>query len=123
MSAARLNAALEALDRTRPVIGSGGGLELTQLPSGTAYRATRIPVRHLAITTSSITAASGLTYGFGTATFLNDNGTSLSTGTLTIAKLKNYHDKTIASGSVVWVDQAADGSWWVIDVAKCTNLS
>jgi len=123
MSAARLNAALEALDRTRPVIGSGGGLELTQLPSGTAYRATKAPGRHIAITTSTITAATGLTYGYGTAAFAENNGTALSAGTIPIPKLNNYHDRTIANGSVVWVDQNADGSWWVIDVARCASLS
>lgn len=109
--------------RNRINLGQSSGLEANQGETGTTLRATPSSTRHLAITTSIITAASGFTYGYGTALFLNDNGTSLSAGTLAIDKLKSYHDKAIANGAIVWVDQAVDGGWWVIDVDKCSNLS
>lgn len=78
----------------------------------------------LARATSTISAASGLTYGTGTVTFLKDTGSALADDAPTGVTVKNLVSKTIASGStnVLFLGFALN-KWWVIAVRDCSMLS
>lgn len=80
----------------------------------------------LAFTTSSITPAtkSGgtLTYGSGTVQFATDSGTALTAGGASGIPVKNYHDKTIASGAPVALFNW-NNKYWIFDAWSCTVLS
>jgi hypothetical protein len=80
-----------------------------------------------AVLTSSVAnVAANKDYTTGTANFLFDTGSSplVDNGVVVPGGVRNYHDKTFASGATVWIAQNQnDGNWWVLDVWSCTALS
>lgn len=75
----------------------------------------------VAVTNAAIAAGTATTPTSGTVTFRKWSGSTLAADTVT-ATAFNYHDKIIASGSLVFIALAL-GAWWIIDVRSCTNLS
>jgi hypothetical protein len=77
---------------------------------------------HLATANAAIASGTATTPTSGTVTFRTWDGTTIGADTGNTATAFNYHDKTIASGSLVFLAWAL-GAWWIIDVRSCTNLS
>lgn len=71
---------------------------------------------------SNVSAASGSTYGTGTAIILYDNGTAI-VDTEDTVSVKNITNKTITGGSTQrMIMVKVDSSYWVVAVYDCTTL-
>ena len=79
----------------------------------------------IARVTTTITAATGGTYGSGVITFQKDNGSALIDDSMRAGiTVKNFTGNHVASGSTSYISVFWDlGSWWFDGPANCTMLS
>lgn len=117
-----LNAPGDAHERSRPIVGTGGGLVLQQVPTGFAFRLASQVVADF-LTTSSITKRSGSQLGSGTAKFqaIDGDGKYLDTGH-EITIWSKWTDKAVNSGAYVTCLRVGQ-KWEVIDVDDCSHLT
>jgi hypothetical protein len=99
----KLNAALEAIERSRPGTGPGSGLSITQLPNGFAFRATNPGGPRLMTVTTDIPALSGTTAGKGAAQdceFVVGTA-ALTAGSGTAVDVYSYHSVLIPADTII----------------------
>jgi hypothetical protein len=122
----RLNAAVEAIERSRPIVGQGSGLDVVQLPNGFDFRlAPGLAPPRVMVVTTSITKKVSTTAGIGAAkdaAFVRSTK-ALTTGAGVAIDVYSYHtDKSFNVGAVIaafpW-----SGVLWAFDVDDCANLT
>lgn len=122
ITAKTLSTYAEAIERSLPIVASGTGLSVTQLPNGLGMRTNQVFVGDF-LTTSSITKRSGTTLGKGTAKrqLITAEGKYLDT-LVAYTIYSKWTDKSVNSGS--YVTCVYNGSVWeVVDADDCTHLS
>jgi hypothetical protein len=118
-SASIINRGVEALERVEKIT-CGPGLEMTNGPSGVVISlGTSIPGRELAITTSTITTASGTTPGSGTVAIYQPvyGGGAAVANTVTLTVYNWATNKSVPSSTNVMICKI-HGVWFV-DFADC----
>jgi len=117
-----LNAYADAHERSRPIVATGGGITVQQLPTGFAFRLDNQVAADF-LTTSSITKRSGSQLGSGTAKFqaIDGDGKYLDTGH-EITIWSKWTDKAVNSGAYVTCLRVGQ-KWVVIDVDDCAHLT
>lgn len=121
--AAKLNDAISALERARPTMpGQGSGIEITQLPTGFAFRAKSVSPSLVMVVTVTIEAMTGTIPGQGKAVqaLFNPATPSLTAGSGTAQTVWSFHEKTFIEGAIIAVFTYS-GALWVDDVDKCAN--
>lgn len=117
ISARSLNATVDAVERSRPVVGPGNGLALAQLPNGFAFRAIRgAAVIYIKSPGGGIPARSGTTLGEAACNLYIRQGSGLvDTGqTLTIYNVSSTAVAATRYGVAGW-----DGDGYVVIVESC----
>ncbi len=117
-----INAPGDAHERSAPVVGTGNGFVVQQLPTGFAFRLENLTAADF-LTTSSVTKRSGSQLGSGTAKFqaINGAGQYLDTGH-EITIWSKWTDKAVNSGAYVTCLRVGQ-KWVVVDVDDCSHLT
>lgn len=117
ISAKAVNATIDAVERSRPVVGSGNGIALAQLPNGFSFRALKqAACIYIQSPGGGIPARSGTTLGSASCTwYIRQNAALVSTGrTVTVYNASSTAVAASRYGVAGW-----DGDGWVVLVESC----